>query len=60
MTDEGDDITEELTAMLSHLHASNPMSVDKLLNSPEENVLKEHGGGLLSLTTNERLEGYLT
>ncbi|KAG6950126.1 hypothetical protein JG687_00014441 [Phytophthora cactorum] len=28
--------------MLSCLHASNPMSVDKLLNSPEENILKEH------------------
>ncbi|KAG6946753.1 hypothetical protein JG688_00015863 [Phytophthora aleatoria] len=28
--------------MLSHLHASYPMSVDKLLNPPEENVLMEH------------------
>ncbi|KAF1774180.1 hypothetical protein GQ600_17695 [Phytophthora cactorum] len=27
--------------MLSRLHASNPMSVDKPLDSPEENVLKD-------------------
>ncbi|KAG2762660.1 hypothetical protein JG687_00015580 [Phytophthora cactorum] len=39
--DEDDGITEELTAMLSRLHASNPMSVDELLNPPEENVLME-------------------
>ncbi|KAG6976324.1 hypothetical protein JG688_00001482 [Phytophthora aleatoria] len=28
--------------MLSRLHASNPMSVDELLNPPVEYVLKEH------------------
>ncbi|KAF1778846.1 hypothetical protein GQ600_9900 [Phytophthora cactorum] len=45
--DEGDDITEELTVselltgMLSRLRASNTMSVDELLNPPEENVLME-------------------
>ncbi|KAG4063379.1 hypothetical protein PC123_g1850 [Phytophthora cactorum] len=39
--DEDDDITEELTVMLPRLHASNTMSVDELLNPPEENVLIE-------------------
>ncbi|KAG6962803.1 hypothetical protein JG688_00008432 [Phytophthora aleatoria] len=45
--DEGGDITEELTVselltgMLSRLRASNTMSVDELLNPPEENVLME-------------------
>ncbi|KAG6977017.1 hypothetical protein JG688_00000818 [Phytophthora aleatoria] len=39
--DEDDGITEELTAMLPRLHASNTMSVDELLNPPKENVLIE-------------------
>ncbi|KAG3123888.1 hypothetical protein PC128_g27565 [Phytophthora cactorum] len=39
---KGDANTEELAAMLSRVHASNPMPVDELLNPPEEIVLKEH------------------
>ncbi|ETI34965.1 hypothetical protein F441_18505 [Phytophthora nicotianae CJ01A1] len=39
--DEDDTISAVLATMLSRLHAKDPMSVDKLLNPPDENTTTE-------------------
>uniref|UniRef100_H3GYN9 HTH CENPB-type domain-containing protein n=1 Tax=Phytophthora ramorum TaxID=164328 RepID=H3GYN9_PHYRM len=36
-----DDIVNELAEMLTRLHPSNPMSVEELLNPPDENILAD-------------------
>ncbi|ETM03493.1 hypothetical protein L917_00300 [Phytophthora nicotianae] len=36
---EEDSITDELTAMMDHLHAKDPMSLEELLIPPDENVI---------------------
>ncbi|ETK93777.1 hypothetical protein L915_03084 [Phytophthora nicotianae] len=36
--DEDGTMSAELATMLSHLHAKDPMSVDELLNPPDENT----------------------